>query len=121
MEKCTTITVGASPMIKCANITVKPLYVPAVIELTSVTSPAECYVGDTVTVTVTCTNTSVTNGIANLKFTTVGTGTPNPASIALFVTAGNIAATTFTYVPTVPSTLTAPQTGCAELVSVVDA
>ena len=67
MEKCTQISVeGAVMAIKCANIIVKAL--PAVIDLTSVTCPSECFVGDTVTVTVTCTNTSVTAGVANLTF-----------------------------------------------------
>ena len=114
MEKCTQISVSGGTMaIKCANIIVKAL--PAVIDLTSVTCPAECFVGDTVTVTVTCTNTSVTAGIANLTFTTIGTGTPSPASKALPVAANSVATTTFSYVPTAPSST---QAGCANLVSV---
>jgi hypothetical protein len=113
MEKCIQLTVGGGTMVtKCANIIVNaPL--PA-IDLTSVTSPASCYVGDTVTVTVTCTNTSITAGIANLTFSCVGTGTPNPASRALAVAGNSVATTTFTYVPTAASTT---QAGCANLVS----
>jgi len=95
---------------KCATINVMGL--PPVIGLVSVTSPAECFVGDTVTVTVTCNNTGGSQGIANLAFSVVGTGTPNPASKALAVPANGTAVTTFTYVPTAPST---SQRGCATL------
>ena len=95
---------------KCANITVNAL--PPVIDLTSVTCPAECFVGETVTVTVVCTNTGGSPGTANLVFTVVGTGTPTPASKALDVPANGSASTTFTYVPTSPSTT---QKGCATL------
>ena len=105
-------------MQKCANILVKPLIIPAVIELTSVTCAAECFVGDTVVVTVKCTNTSVSNGRAFLSFTTVGTGTPVPNEIALYVPANSVATTTFSYVPTVASTT---QAGCASLNSVENA
>jgi hypothetical protein len=103
-------------MQKCANIIVSPVPIPPAIELTSVTCAQSCYVGDTVIVTVTCTNTSVTAGVANLAFSVVGTGRPSPASVALAVPANGVASTTFTYVPTAPSNV---QAACADLVGVV--
>jgi hypothetical protein len=119
MEKCLEINVGEPMAVKCASITV--IAAPPVISLTSVTCPAQCNVGESVTVTVICTNTSQTNGIANLKFTVNGTGTPNPATVSLNVPANGTASTSFTYVPTAATMAGTTQTACAELVSVSSA
>jgi hypothetical protein len=95
---------------KCANIIVNE--VPAVINLVSVTAPAACYVGDTVTVSVVCDNTGGMDGVANLTFTVSGTGTPIPASKSIVVPKMGSVTTTFTFIPTAASTT---QTACAIL------
>ena len=96
---------------KCASIVVNEL--PAVINLVSVTAPVSCYVGDTVTVSVVCSNTGGTDGVANLTFTVSGTGMPTPASKSIVVPKMGSVTTTFTFTPTAASTT---QTACAILI-----